>query len=162
MQTVKWHAIHACMIAWEDLEFRFFSETIKWNYWCECELMQSSTTCNGIFTCRDPGVIHYTAMKIVETLKLKLSCSVTNTSWSEWSRTLHSFQTLCCICFEDTAFISNTLPHSLEHNTGFDSVPNECSAFASKRRRTHQDVNRNAGECRVRSFRTQLCFFFCF
>ena len=134
------------------------SETIDASVsWCK----------DGIFTRRDLGVIHYTATKIVETLKLKLSCSVTNTSWSEWSRTLQSFQTLCCVCFEDTAFVSNTLLHSfqthycvpLEHTTAVDSVPNECSVFASKRRRTHQDVNTDAGECRVRPFRTQLCFF---
>ena len=48
------------------------------------------------------------------------------------------------------------------HTTAFDSVRNERSAFANKRRRTHQDVNTNAGECRVRSFLMQLCFFFCF
>ena len=98
------------------------------------------------------AVIHYTAMKTVDTFKLKLSCSVTNTSWSEWSSVFASGEH--CLRFKHSAaFVSNTLLHSLrthycvpsEHTTAFDSIRNERSAFTSKRRRTHQDVNTNAG-----------------
>ena len=97
------------------------------------------------------AVIHYTAMKTVDTFKLKLSCSVTNTSWSEWSSVFASGEH--CLRFKHSAaFVSKTLRSlrthycvPLEHTTAFDSIRNERSAFASKRRRTHQDVNTNAG-----------------
>ena len=97
-------------------------------------------------------------MEIVETFKLKLSCSVTH--WCLLQE---------CIHFKHSAaFVSNTLLHSfrthycvsLEHSTAFNSIWNECSAVTSKRRQTHEDVN--AGEYRVCSFRMQQCFFFCF
>ena len=149
-----------------------FSETIKWSYWCECELMQSSTTSDGTFTRRDTLYSHENCrdfqIEIIlfgdQHFLIRMKFGIC------FRRTLHSFQTLCCVCFEYTAFVLNTLLQSfrthycvpLEHTTAFDSIRNERSAFASKRRRTHQDVNTNACECRVRSFPTQLCFFSCF
>ena len=136
-----------------------FSETIKWNYWCECELMQSSTTYDGTFTCRD------TAMKIEIIL---FGDPHFFSSWSEWSLVFASGEHHVHYK-HSAAFVSKTLRSfwthycvPLEHTATFDSVRNEHSAFASKHRWTHQDVNMDAGECRVRSFWTQLCFFFCF
>ena len=95
------------------------------------------------------AVIHYTAIKTVDTFKLKLSCSVTNTSWSDWSSVFASGEH--CLRFKHSAaFVSKTLRSfrthcciRYEHITAF--LQKHTTAFASKRRRTHQDVNTNAG-----------------
>ena len=117
--------------------------------------MQSSTTYDGTFTRRDTLYSHENSRHFQTEIILfgdqhfliRMKFGVC------FRRILPSFQTLRCVCFEDTAFVSNTLLHSLrthycvplEHTTAFDSIRNERSAFASKRRRTHQDVNTNAG-----------------
>ena len=108
--------------------------------------MQSSTTSDGTFTRRDTLYSHENCrdfqIEIIlfgdQHFLIRMKFGIC------FRRTLHSFQTLCCVCFEYTAFVSNTLLHSfrthycvpLEHTTAFDSIRNERSAFASKRRRT--------------------------
>ena len=118
----KVHAVHACTIAWEDLEVGFFR-----NY-------QSSTTYDGTFTRRDTLYSHENCRHFQTEIilfgdqhfliRMKFGVCFRRTL-------LHLFQTHYCV--------------PLEHTTAFNSIRNERSAFASKCRRTHQDVNTNTG-----------------
>ena len=76
--------------------------------------MQSSTTSDGTFTCRDTLYSHENCrdfqIEIIlfgdQHFLIRMKFGIC------FRRTLHSFQTLCCVCFEYTAFVSNTLLHS--------------------------------------------------
>ena len=109
-----------------------FSETImiiKWNYWCECELMQSSTSYNRLFTqysheyCSHLQIILFGDQQFLVRMKFGVCFRQTHHLFQticsvcfEHSRaanyvlkTLRSFWTHCCIRFEHiTAFVSNT------------------------------------------------------